>query len=162
MDQNIQLNRGDIKYIKFEILQIVSPFEDVKFSNVRGLYLRKYGTYTFVLSKRHPHSKQTKKMGAVAQLLVFIHLGLHMDSVICTKCATEEKVLWDKKENFMPLSWPRLITQCARFFFLFVFQPTVHIKNWDTPKKLFVKWLFVRHIQCQGTTRYYMWCSTIQ
>ena len=37
-------NRGDIKYIKFEILQIVSPSEDVKFSNVRGLYLRKYGT----------------------------------------------------------------------------------------------------------------------
>ena len=36
-------NRGDIKYIKFEILQIVSPSEDVKFSNVRGLYLRKYG-----------------------------------------------------------------------------------------------------------------------
>ena len=35
--------RGDIKYIKFEILQIVSPSEDVKFSNVRGLYLRKYG-----------------------------------------------------------------------------------------------------------------------
>jgi hypothetical protein len=33
----------DIKYIKFEILQIVSPSEDVKFSNVRGLYLRKYG-----------------------------------------------------------------------------------------------------------------------
>ena len=39
--------RGDIKYIKFEILQIVSPSEDVKFSNVRGLYLRKYGKYTF-------------------------------------------------------------------------------------------------------------------
>ena len=38
-------NRGDFKYIKFEILQIVSPSEDVKFSNVRGLYLRKYGTY---------------------------------------------------------------------------------------------------------------------
>ena len=36
-------NRGDIKYIKFEILRIVSPFEDAKFSNVRGLYLRKYG-----------------------------------------------------------------------------------------------------------------------
>ena len=36
-------NRGDIKYIKFEILQIKSPSEDVKFSNVRGLYLRKYG-----------------------------------------------------------------------------------------------------------------------
>ena len=36
-------NRGDIKYIEFEILQIVSPSEDVKFSNVRGLYLRKYG-----------------------------------------------------------------------------------------------------------------------
>ena len=34
---------GDIKYIKFEILQIVSPSEDVKFSNVHGLYLRKYG-----------------------------------------------------------------------------------------------------------------------
>ena len=38
-------NRGDIKYIRFEILQIMSPSEDVKFSNVRGLYLRKYGTY---------------------------------------------------------------------------------------------------------------------
>ena len=38
-------NRGAIKYIKFEILQIVSPSEDVKFSNVRGLYLRKYGNY---------------------------------------------------------------------------------------------------------------------
>jgi hypothetical protein len=38
-------NKGDIKYIKFKILQIVSPFEDVKFSNVRGLYLRKYGIY---------------------------------------------------------------------------------------------------------------------
>ena len=38
-------NREDIKYIKFEILQIVSPSEDVKFSNVRGLYLRKYGRY---------------------------------------------------------------------------------------------------------------------
>ena len=37
-------NRGDIMYIKFEIRQIVSPSEDVKFSNVRGLYLRKYGT----------------------------------------------------------------------------------------------------------------------
>ena len=36
-------NRADIKYIKFEILQIMSPLEDVKFSNVRGLYLRKYG-----------------------------------------------------------------------------------------------------------------------
>ena len=36
-------NRGDIKYIRFEILQIMSPPEDVKFSNVRGLYLRKYG-----------------------------------------------------------------------------------------------------------------------
>ena len=36
-------NRGDIKYIKIEILQIVSSSEDVKFSNVRGLYLRKYG-----------------------------------------------------------------------------------------------------------------------
>ena len=34
---------GVIKYIKFEILQIVSPSEDVKFSNVRGPYLRKYG-----------------------------------------------------------------------------------------------------------------------
>ena len=33
-------NRGDIKYIKFEILLIVSPSEDVKFPNVRGLYLR--------------------------------------------------------------------------------------------------------------------------
>ena len=30
-------------YIKFETLQIVSSSEDVKFSNVRGLYLRKYG-----------------------------------------------------------------------------------------------------------------------
>ena len=36
-------NRGDFKYIKFEILQIASPSEDVIFSNVRGLYLRKYG-----------------------------------------------------------------------------------------------------------------------
>ena len=36
-------NRGDIKYIRFEILQIMSPPEDVTFSNVRGLYLRKYG-----------------------------------------------------------------------------------------------------------------------
>ena len=36
-------NRGDIKYIEFEILQIVSSSEDVKFSNIRGLYLRKYG-----------------------------------------------------------------------------------------------------------------------
>ena len=34
-------------YIKFEILQIVSPSEDVKFSNVRGLYLRKYGKLIF-------------------------------------------------------------------------------------------------------------------
>jgi hypothetical protein len=39
---------GDIKYIKFEILQIVSPSEDVKFSNVRGLYLRKYGICAFL------------------------------------------------------------------------------------------------------------------
>ena len=46
-------NRGDIKYIKFEILQIVSPSEDVKFSNVRGLYLRKYGSY-FLGKKLHP------------------------------------------------------------------------------------------------------------
>ena len=36
-------------YIKFEILQIVSPSEDVKFSNVRGLYLRKYGMPTVFL-----------------------------------------------------------------------------------------------------------------
>ena len=43
-------NRGDIKYIKFEILQMVSPSEDVKFSNVRGLYLRKYGKCYFVPS----------------------------------------------------------------------------------------------------------------
>jgi hypothetical protein len=41
-------NRGDIKYIKSEILQIVSSSEDVKFSNVRRLYLRKYGTYNLV------------------------------------------------------------------------------------------------------------------
>jgi hypothetical protein len=32
-----------MKYIKFEILQILSPSEDVKFSNVHGLYLMKYG-----------------------------------------------------------------------------------------------------------------------
>ena len=38
-------NRADIKYIKFEILQIMSPSEDVKFSKVRGLYLRKYGRF---------------------------------------------------------------------------------------------------------------------
>ena len=38
-------NRGDIKYIRFVILQIMSPSEIVKFSNVRGLYLRKYGMY---------------------------------------------------------------------------------------------------------------------
>ena len=43
-------NRGDIKYIKFEILQIVSPSEDVKFSNVRGLYLRKYGKCLLLFS----------------------------------------------------------------------------------------------------------------
>ena len=43
-------NRGDIKYIKFEILQIVSPSEDVKFSNVRGLYLRKYCNLTQFIS----------------------------------------------------------------------------------------------------------------
>ena len=30
-----------LEHIKFEILQIVSPSEDDKFSNVRGLYLRK-------------------------------------------------------------------------------------------------------------------------
>ena len=35
-------------YIKFEILQIVSPSEDVKFSNVRRLYLRKYGIYLVI------------------------------------------------------------------------------------------------------------------
>ena len=29
---------------KILILQIVSPSEDVKFCNVRGLYLRKYGS----------------------------------------------------------------------------------------------------------------------
>ena len=40
---------GDIKYIRFEILQIMSPFEDVNFSNVRGLYLRKYGILNFEL-----------------------------------------------------------------------------------------------------------------
>ena len=47
-------------------------------------------------------------------------------------------------------------TMCTIFFPFVVFSThcTVHIKNWDTPKKLFVKWLFVRHIQCQGTTRY--------
>jgi hypothetical protein len=38
-------NKVDIKYIKFEILRIVSPYEDVKFSNVPGLYLRKYGIH---------------------------------------------------------------------------------------------------------------------
>ena len=42
-------NRGDIKYIKCEILQIVSPSEDVKFSNVLGLYLRKYGIWLNLL-----------------------------------------------------------------------------------------------------------------
>ena len=42
---------GDIKYIKFEILQIVSQSEDVKFSNVRGLHLRKYGSQIFALFK---------------------------------------------------------------------------------------------------------------
>ena len=31
--------------MKFEILQIMSPSEDVKLSNVRGLYLRKYGSW---------------------------------------------------------------------------------------------------------------------
>ena len=35
-------NRGDIKYIKFEILQIVSSYEDVKFFNG---HLRKYGNF---------------------------------------------------------------------------------------------------------------------
>ena len=44
-------NREDIKYIKFEILQIVSPSEEVKFSNVRGLYLRKQGMYIFCNGK---------------------------------------------------------------------------------------------------------------
>ena len=42
-------NRGDIKYIKFEILQIMSPSEDVKFSNVRKLYLRYYGISFFLI-----------------------------------------------------------------------------------------------------------------
>jgi hypothetical protein len=42
-----------IKYIRFEILQIMSPPEDVKFSNVRGLYLRKYGTYQVVSIRAH-------------------------------------------------------------------------------------------------------------
>ena len=32
-------------YIKFEILQIVSPSEVVKMINVLGHYLRKYGIY---------------------------------------------------------------------------------------------------------------------
>ena len=45
-------NRGDIKYIKFEILQIVSPSEDVKFSNVHGLYVRKYIRYLHEKSKQ--------------------------------------------------------------------------------------------------------------
>ena len=49
-------NRGDIKYIKFEILQIVSSSEDVKFSNVRGLYLRKYGNDL----ERQDHSNESQ------------------------------------------------------------------------------------------------------
>ena len=47
-------NRADIKYIKFEILQIMSPSEDVKFSNVRGLYLRKYGILTIYFRTTWP------------------------------------------------------------------------------------------------------------
>jgi len=96
---------------------------------------------------------------------------IHISEFAHRQCFLYQMCYWRKsfvrqKGNFMPLSWLRLITQCARFFFPFVVfsthHCTVHIKNWDTPKKLFVKWLFVRHIQCQGTTRYYMWCSTIQ
>ena len=34
-----------LRQIKFEILQIVSPSEDVKFSNDCGLYLRKSGIF---------------------------------------------------------------------------------------------------------------------
>ena len=46
--------KGEIKYIKFEIFQIVSSPEDVKFSNVRGLYLRKYGIFLFFFSDFAP------------------------------------------------------------------------------------------------------------
>ena len=50
-------NRGDIKYIKFEILQIVSPSEDVKFSNVRTLFkeIRYSDNMKCTLSKISPH-----------------------------------------------------------------------------------------------------------
>ena len=96
-----------------------------------------------------------------AQVLFFsIYLSLHMDSVICTKCATEEKVLWDKKETLCrcrDYAWSHNVHDFFFPFVVFSTHCTVHIKNWDTPKKLFVKWLFVRHIQCQGTT-----CGVVQ
>ena len=44
-------------YIEFEILQIVSPSVDVKFSNVRGLYLRKYGISPGILREQIEEKK---------------------------------------------------------------------------------------------------------
>ena len=59
-------NWEDIKYIKFEILQIVSPSEDVKFSNVRGLYLRKYGSSLFEAQHKICNYEPTRNQKANA------------------------------------------------------------------------------------------------
>ena len=44
--------------MKFEIIQIVSSSEDEKFSNVRGLYLRKYGIQNKVQKMRKIWGKE--------------------------------------------------------------------------------------------------------
>ena len=51
--------------MKLENLQIMSSSEDVKFSNVRGLYLRKYGSYTI-----YPGNNMCQKFGRKSGLWV--------------------------------------------------------------------------------------------
>ena len=58
------------QYIKFENLQIVSPSEDVKISNVIGHYLRKYGIL-FVL-QTEKDSKLRKKTLQVSWFELFL------------------------------------------------------------------------------------------
>ena len=116
--------------------------------------------YSFVHSQRHPQNcKQTKKMEPTYSSIIFIWICtwtvLSVPNVLLKKkfCETKRKL-------YAVVVTTLDHTMCTIFFFPFVVfstHCTVHIKNWDTPKKLFVKWLFVRHIQCQGTT-----CGVVQ
>ena len=76
------------KYIKFEILQIVSPSEDVKFSNVRGLYLRKYGILFFgLLCESRANEADSKKHAIDGVFLLSIQVFRGVNDY----CATSEK-----------------------------------------------------------------------